>query len=973
MSTTPRGDTRSAARRQSNPIALILGSEAAEGGPWALLGLEPGVVSDRDVASALDRRLLQVNRHPLGGIPEADDVRLALHTAAAQVLHPEVRANLLDLRPQTTPGGAPSDDQRELDPILRVIAMHGGVNEQSIRRMMLLTGSGATSPTSLASEIQQKLVAWSHRKQRSPQPGAAARLPVPQNHGAALPVAEPAFVDDVRTRPPRDHELDPGVRALKVIVVAALAVICAAAVILIGVMLLLNRPQPGGPWVRDADSANASNASGASRTPGGLFPSSAEPKQAPDPAQSTEKQAQDAALAVDDPVALGRRLAAAAGDVATNATEAREAFASAAKALSTRWHRLAPDQLGAAQDSIIEFLYRCPDASITESALDSLLEPSKEPIWSQDRVRSEVWRAGLLTRLGRERDLSAAIRSMIERFGPQGARSDEPGTFARGALARLASLPGEMVGPVPMSGKQAPPSPSQAKLILAGWSAWREAARLVTGSDDNALDRLLLTGLETILADGPEPPQDYGLGEVVHDLVLQMSWRKDAAARRWLIASFSSTELSGADLAEVTRTLASNSGAEGVDSKMVLAINADDKDRMELRDAYASAWGMSDPARRDEMLVAWRDQVAMAEQPLRIDSRADQHHVAALGAAVTKARLNLAATMIWAGLIDEPALILKDPSSLATALVSQANSATTPQRIDEGGTDGSWAVQYLVAEQRVPERLKLLSELAKSNRPLGQVDAEVVVSEAVRGTPESVRSAARDVLDHWAETPPVLYALLEESYRIPKTRSNSQLVASITLGRIPSLRDPEWYAAVRRSLVEKLLQAIAARGPEKAIDLLRDELMSTCASRAKPSEAAMGSDSAAPTLPSVRKRSTTEDPIVDLLAQWRRTAEPMLATGKEPHTLDEIDRRMASRLSLSSGPVQEFAARHLAVAETMAYVVFIEQPGHSVEVKKVMEALATDRRKSEHVLDQIDAAEAAMLRLWRIRMEGGVS
>lgn len=969
MTPAPRDNTPST--RRADPVSLILGADAA-GSPWSLLGLAPGAVSDRDVAAALEGRLLQVNRHPLGGIPEADDVRLALHAAAAQVLHPEVRQRLLNLGPsadESPAQGSREDADIDLDPVLRIIAMHGGINEQSIRRLMLLTADSSISAEGLAAEIQAKLVAWSHRSKGSrgvrparppqsrPAGGATVRATTSEHAVAATDLDEYEH-----KRNNDDDEVDPGVRTLKIIIVSSLAVICATAVIIVGVLLILNKPK-GGAWTPQ-DTTPAQAAQGSPPRQGELFPSAKEPP--PRPSEKTP----DPAPPQNDPVALVRALASCAADVATKKDEAREAFATAAGSLATRWHLLAPDQLGAAQDSIIEFLYRSPDPATADAALDAVLRARDDGGWTEDRVRGELWRAGLLSRLAREKDLPAGVRAGIDAQGGRSIRTDEPGTFARGALTRLSSLPLEMVSPPKGLTAVPPPSPAQAKQIQAAWKAWSDAAKLISAGDEAALDGVLLTGLETILIDGPEPPQDYGLEEVIKEQVLALSWRKDSAARRWLVASFSSTELTNADLAIVTRTLAGRSGAEGVDAKMTLLPGADDKERMALRDAYASAWGMSDPARRDEMLDAWRQQVQIADQPLSINSREDENHVGALGSAVTKARLNLAATMIWAGLIEEPAALIKDPASLSTALVGQALTATRPQRIDEGGTDGSWAVQYLAVDQRVPERLKFLAELSKANRPLGLVDAEVVVSEAMRGAPESVRSAARDVLDHWADTPPVLYALLQEAYRIPKTRSNGLMVASITLGKVPSLRDPQWHSAVRRALVEKLLQSIAARGPEKAIDLLSEELAGTCAHRAKPADAALGTtDSSA----AARIKHDRADPIGDLLAQWRRTAEPLLATGKEPLTLGDIDRHLSSRLSLSQGPVQEFAARHLAVVETMAYVVSIEQPSHAREVVEIMAALAADRRKAEHVLDQIDSAETAMMRLWKVRLGGGVS
>ncbi len=1004
----PDSAARDDAGQRRNPVELLLGPDAATAGPWSLLGLEPGAVTDRQVALALERRLAHVNRHPLGGTPEADDVRLALHTAAAQVLHPEVRLRLLasqrasapqpdsptppdaaqargrhaaasrspalaartglDLRADRTPPSSP-------DPMLRIIAMHGGLNERSIRQVMLFAGLSHTSPKGLADELRDRLIAWSHHRRGSPSTRAAATpAEMPRIYGSAA-----AAMGNVDLSPigiasrPSDAEIDPGVRALKIIVVSALAVIAAAAVIVIGISMLLNKPAPS-KSTPGAGESTIADAAGLPRKE--LFPAaseSAKPERSPSvPKDTANTTAPDA-----DPVSLVRELAATAADVTAQPEAAITRFQAAVTALSTRWHVLAPDQLGAAQDSVVEFLYRAPSPEIAGAAIDAVISLRKSVPggpWRAERVRSELWLAGLRERLSRERDLPAAVRDLIDRASPDASPSTgaDGGTFVHGALARLSAIPAELAAPPANGLKPPPPSPAEARQTAEAWDAWRDACRLLNGSDADACNRILLAGLETLLAEGPEPLSDHGLAQVAKDLTLAISWRKDSPARGWLVASFSSDRLSSSDLQIVTSALAGQSSAEGVDAKMILTEGADEKTRLELRDSYASAWGLSDPARKDELLAAWREKVNAQELATTAIDPEDDLHTASLASALTRARLNLAATMIWAGLIEEPAPIVHDAGGPSTTILSQVAAASAPRRIDEGGTDGAWAVQYLVAEQRVPDRLRLLTELLKANRPLGQLDAQIVVTEAARGSPESVRAAAGDVVERSAASPAVVYALLQESFRIPRTRSNAALVGSIVAARIPSIKDTNWYAGVRRALVERLLQLLASRGPERAIDRLSEELASTCTGRAKPSAAAaqataVPSGARAPAAPSAL------DSIKDLASQCRRNAETMLPTGREPCTLDQIDRRLSSRVAMASGTVQLFEAHHVAVAELMGYIVSIEQPSQAGQVAEVLEKLASDRRRARHIMDQIDATELAMMRLWRIRLQGGPS
>jgi hypothetical protein len=1019
--TTPEGTQgRGAGSTRRNPVQMILGDEAATGGPWKLLGLEHGSGDERAIAAALDARLGAVNRHPLGGIPEADEVRLALHTAAAQLMHPEVRANLLRGhlgQDSAAPGGANNasqeshvqgssiHDSTEIDPVLMAIAMNGGLNDRSLRRIMMISGTQEQSLESITSDIQRRLVAYSHRhgggavgSSGTTQEGTpAATRPTAIPRGTAKARAGAQRVPGAAGDPDlKIHRDDPGARVIKTIVLTALVVIGSASAVMVGVMLLLNQPT-----TQTAGTGNTADGGTGSSRPQDLFPSTGDGTLTERPKPEPLKEAAGTPPAADDPRSVAHRLRGYGSRVIDQPEEARESLARDVRLLSTRWMELPADEQGAVQDSIVEFLYRAPNVEIAKSGVDAILEGSTQSGWNGARVSTELWRAGMILRLAREKDLPAAIRQLINERGAGAIRGDEVLSFGRGVQGRLATLPLEMVAPTDASGRYIPPSPAQAKEIAEAWTAWRNACKLAYSSDAAGLDRLLITGLETILADGPEQASDHGLADPVREIILALSWRKDSIARPWLVASFSSTELSSADLELVTRTLASGSSAEGVDGRMILAPAADELTRLELRNAYAQAWGLSDPERRDELLEAWKTAAAQVQDAAQVDSSSDENYIGSLAGAVTKARLNLAATMIWAGLIEEPVSMVQDPSSLASGILSRVNSSATPQRLDDGGTDGSWGVQYMIAEQRVPDRLRLLTELVRANRPLGQTDAEIVVAEAFRGAPEVVRTAAKDVVERWSQTPPVLFALLEDSYRIPKTRANSLMLGSITLGRLPSIRDPEWYIAVRRAIVDRLLEVLAAQGPDRAIDMLALELQRTCTSRARPSDAVLdsapsasnrqqsdqtsgqpsGGDQTAtpPTArPSVRdrRRSGPVDelqPIVELESQWRRAASALLPTGREPITPEQIDRRLSARLALGNGPVDEFAAHHLAVVELMAFVVSLEQPTRADRVREILDELATARRSAVHIFQQVESAERAMLELWRIRFEKGVA
>src|SRR5207237_1369434 len=145
---------------RSRPIERFLGPEEVAGGPFALLGVGPGAITDDLVLSALDRQIERIARHPECDTPEADEVRLALHAAAAQLLDPVVRRHLIakwtgkavgrvvggtDLRSanrwhgsgheQGHRSGPVSEKLLEGDAIL-AMALFGGWNLRSMRRLL---------------------------------------------------------------------------------------------------------------------------------------------------------------------------------------------------------------------------------------------------------------------------------------------------------------------------------------------------------------------------------------------------------------------------------------------------------------------------------------------------------------------------------------------------------------------------------------------------------------------------------------------------------------------------------------------------------------------------------------------------------------------------------------------------------------------------------------------------------------------
>ncbi|RMH29815.1 MAG: hypothetical protein D6692_02840 [Planctomycetota bacterium] len=168
-------------------IDRFLGPAAAEGGPFALLGLPHEVSSHAQIADAVRRRLQAVDAHPLRLTPEADEVRLAIHTAAAQLADPALRTELAKRFPPGKPAAMPRAWQthlRRLTPQLKARARHiigasGGWNRKAKTRLAMIARQHRISAIDLVREIRPRPSSAATRAIKAPAPPPPIPWPVP--------------------------------------------------------------------------------------------------------------------------------------------------------------------------------------------------------------------------------------------------------------------------------------------------------------------------------------------------------------------------------------------------------------------------------------------------------------------------------------------------------------------------------------------------------------------------------------------------------------------------------------------------------------------------------------------------------------------------------------------------------------------------------------------------------------------------
>jgi len=218
-------------------LAEFLGADAGRGGPFALLGLPHEIRDDMQIATAVRRRLIQLDRHPRHLTPDADEVRLAVHAAAAQVTNLALRSALVEHWPPGAPSHMPSAWRRKMDSVspklarqaAMIVGASGGWNDRAKKRLAFIARSHRVSALDLVRAVR------------------------PSQGG--LPGASRSVVEQVRDRIDWIREPVTAGRAWLALH-ATLLLMLAAVGVLIG-LELSRSPEPGLPTLAGDPASNA--------------------------------------------------------------------------------------------------------------------------------------------------------------------------------------------------------------------------------------------------------------------------------------------------------------------------------------------------------------------------------------------------------------------------------------------------------------------------------------------------------------------------------------------------------------------------------------------------------------------------------------------------------------------------------------------------------------------------------------------
>ena len=1038
----------------SSPIARFLGESATQHGPFGLIGIRPDQCDEQTVITSLERRLDALSRHPECGTPEADEVRLALHASAAQLLDPTVRRHLtvrwfgkeVAVRPRPAPeaptaeGGqsatAPATpalselDRRRLmleQDALRTLAMFGGWNQKALMRLAALAHarglpstevtravsrlarqprrSGPTSgqqtarrpitdtPSASCASVaaQNGGAASARRSTPAPaRPGASRAAPpsatsptgarVGGTPARAQPSARPRPAAPVETRRPPDE-----VHASPVLRQAALTMLGIFVVIGLTVIAFIVFKGPGesGPAPEPIEPTipfGGTDTTGSSGDVAAPTVAESEGTDAEDVTAVTEADADsNRQVRFQDPALVLRRLRTAADQARDDPDGALESFVESVHVLAAYWPRFDVGRRKAATDAIVEFFFATSDSDEAQQiARDIVIEPSVELTRVASSVALEAhdvwpvaWSVGMLARLERERELSRETsqgfdRALEEALGR--ARVSTQSTFEDGVTAALRRMP-ERIVLAQRDGASSTNSPGGDAPVRSALRRWLGAAEAIADGDEQLVESLVLTALEQTMQ-AADPSNDQAAYVGIEELTLALRWRADGQSRSRLLGWFDDQAIENSDLHVLTTAVAMRSSAEGIDPTMVLSARATRDERFALRDRYASAWSIRDRFDRDSVRETWVDHATAAEQ-----NAVPRDPYGALREVLRLSYMNDAASAIWEGRLEGIGARRTQVEGVMRRSESEDSPFGDISSLRSGPTDGNWALNFLAAGRNIPVRLNVLAELRDRADTIGPIDGEVLAEAACFAQPVEVKHAAQQIVMEFGTQPGVINGLLEVLPRAPQIRSVGRMIDEVTPVRLPPVTAENWELEARRALVELLLEMVASGLGSSVVESMAGAIAVTYGARS-------GDTSGTVTINDEEGESAATEEDVAILAlqaatallERRRQEAVDLSPGAvTPLTLDEIGRKLDGRLSLASGPVQQFAAQQVAIAEYLAFIVAAERPTSSDQVVEILDAMTETRRGASHIFHQLLAAERAMTRLWLLRLEGGNS
>lgn len=879
--------------RLRDAIRRLLDERAARGGPFALLGIDDHAMHDTGVIAALRGQLARVNEHPDAATPAADEVRLALHSAAAQLLDPKARANLTPSGPDAPPPGSsaspgpqPKTTAQDLlaHDCLLVLARTGGWNGRALRELLRLASARGVDPSLLPRVISELLT--------TRRPDSSQGQP-----DRGQPESEPPPVASAAQRPGTPLSSDRFVWPI----------IAAAAFTLATVFWLLLPSASPSPDRTDRSASPVET-------------------EAASPSPQAESRERSRAVAVRD-AARGSSVCALVRDIETLLETAESPDAEELAAILRRagavWRGWPEPERRSFESRFVELAVRDRSAVLVAGSLASRVAGVAE---DQSTAIGEATLAfGLASRLLSEPALPTdAQRALAGAIGPAlgnlRTRTGDP--FIDGARAGISFLADEL---------------RDSAAPLDRWEGWIETVGALAERDgsDWAYSQLLNT-TEALLDASANSPAAIA---TIPILAAEIDWQADEN-RSLLIDWLRDDTLAPVGISVLIGELA-RTGVEGVRIGDTPGSSAGITKRRLTAAAFAERWGLATPRPIPPAPEGWFEALASISQPNSGDPAAEW-----LKAAARLAELNAAASLTLAGRT-------AGPSELIERAATEPQATADKARVDLGsdrqrGTD--WLVGYLAGDQSAASRIDALRNAQR--RGLGSGDADVIVSEAFTGRPNTVRQAAEAVVRARIDEALFINAMLEFAPTIPRTVPAARLWSAATLEPAPSPGDPDWAAIIRTGLVRRLASMLGG-GDGNSIDTLATRIADAYHARSA-GWPATGQDQREGRDPADEARA-----VLDNL----RAQAANVGGSAGGLSLGGIDRTLARRLTVTADPLRAFVAYQAASAEAQTILTATTNP----EAQQAYERSRDAHSSASTAFEQIYITEALMAELHRLR------
>lgn len=739
---------------EASLLSQFLGDSAATGDPFDILALERSSLTESEVLAARDRRIHDVDLHPLARTPQADEIRLAIHAAAANLLNPHVVESLLTDRPAPpavtsvlrapVPKAARSFERD----VFAAIGLHGGWGAKAQRHVLMLAGQHGLPARSVSASLSR----------------LAPKRAMPKQHLPRVTVQS-------QYTPKVAAETEPIDETWKIAAGVGAALLVSAAMLSILVVIIIRTDSPS-----KGITPSTAKSSVSVKTPFDTRSNTYIPETRAD---------------LDTANIIAHELRSATAAAVAGHEDAIERYRVAAETLGIGWTTNPRDAVRAANEAAVAF-WQVSDQH-AEAALKILESLGETRAIDAASFTQSVWADGILAIASGDPSLSARAReTLLRHFKRLGTDPSSP-TFAGGIETGLTARLRWM-------------KPKDTKV----WNAWIQAHEHSGLVGTTRGDVLLIDAMDILLRH-PDVPDPH----TFDTLAGATTWRQGSETQVWLLRQFDAADVSTSRLSMLLRSIAESSAAPDIIPDMVLPSTASQPERDALRDRYANSWGLSDQdSVPDELSAAVRRELAEAAQA----ARSINGPVNGMIGLLRLARANAMAARLVAGdaeaVAEELLLELTRIDELQELTPRSQFDVNAP--IEGDGEWGGRVLD--IDPKDSDALVSAAIEIRSRSLMLGPADSGVLARLSFRGSGVPVRAEASRSLIRHANSPHMLLAVLDMLESIPRSEANGLVLESVTGKTVWTGSREDFYVNARKGILDRILGLIADHTTEASID-----------------------------------------------------------------------------------------------------------------------------------------------------------